>query len=155
MCGVGEVENPRPGVPAVLEPLNITEAVASGSVATTVERQVPVRLCNFSTSKAALLKGVCLGLLVEAYPDEPKSLFIANVKFTHIVRTLYSMATPKNKRNSAPFSSMRLTDIWFSESRQRSELKIATYIACHTAIQSADHLGQLIGSACDKDFQMH
>ncbi|XP_063040269.1 uncharacterized protein LOC134435312 [Engraulis encrasicolus] len=71
----GEVENPRPGVPAVLEPLNITEAVASGSVATTMEKQVPVRLCNFSTSKAALLKGVCLGLLVEAYPDEPKSLW--------------------------------------------------------------------------------
>ncbi|XP_060758004.1 uncharacterized protein LOC132868818 [Neoarius graeffei] len=72
----GEVENPKPGVPAVLEPLNITEAVASGSVATTMEKQVPVRLCNFSTSKAALLKGVCLGLLVEAYPEKPKSLWV-------------------------------------------------------------------------------
>lgn len=56
----------------MLEPLNITEAVASGSVATTMERQVPVRLYNFSTSKAALSKGACLGLLVEAYPKEPK-----------------------------------------------------------------------------------
>ena len=38
-----------------------------------MEKQVPVRLCNFSTSKAALSKGACLGLLVEAYPDEPIS----------------------------------------------------------------------------------
>lgn len=67
----GEVEDPRPSVPAVLEPLNITEAVASGSVVTTMEKRVPIRLCNFSTSKAALPKGACLGLLVEAYPVEP------------------------------------------------------------------------------------
>lgn len=65
----GKVEDPRPGVPAVLEPLNITEAVASGSVATIMEKQVPVRLCNFSTTKAALPKGACL----EAYPEEPLS----------------------------------------------------------------------------------
>lgn len=67
----GEVKNPRPGVPAVLESLNNIEAIASGSVATTMEKRVPVRLCNFSTSKAALPKGACLGLLVEAYPEEP------------------------------------------------------------------------------------
>lgn len=66
----GEVENPKPGVPAVLEPLTITGAVASGSVAITMGKWVLVRLCNFSTSKAALSKGVCLGLLVEAYPEE-------------------------------------------------------------------------------------
>lgn len=67
----GEVENPKPGVPAVLEPLTITGALASGSVAVTMGKQVPVRLCNFSTSKAALSKGACLGLLVEAYLEEP------------------------------------------------------------------------------------
>lgn len=67
----GEVENPKPGVPAVLEPLTVTGAVASGSVVVTMGKGVPVRLCNFSTSKAALSKGACLGLLVEAYPEEP------------------------------------------------------------------------------------
>ncbi|KAM3621086.1 uncharacterized protein V6R79_005938 [Siganus canaliculatus] len=36
----GEVENPRPGVPAVLEPLTITGSVASGSVAVTMEKKL-------------------------------------------------------------------------------------------------------------------
>lgn len=66
-----EVENPKPGAPAVLEPLTVTGAVTSGGIAVTMGKQVPVRLCNFSTSKAALSKGACLGLLVEAYPEEP------------------------------------------------------------------------------------
>lgn len=65
----GEVDDPRPGVPALMESLAITEAVVSGSVVTTMEKRVPVRLCNFSTSKAVLPKGTCLGLLVETYPD--------------------------------------------------------------------------------------
>ncbi|KAF4095435.1 hypothetical protein G5714_024513 [Onychostoma macrolepis] len=39
----GEVDNPKPGVCAVLEPYLITETVASGSVVTTMERRVIVR----------------------------------------------------------------------------------------------------------------
>ncbi len=66
----GEVDNPKPGVCAVLEPYLITETVASGSVVTTMERRVIVRLCNLSSNKTTLLKGACLGLLVETYPDE-------------------------------------------------------------------------------------
>lgn len=54
----------------------------------------------------------------------------------------------------------RLTDIGFTiskpnESRQRSELKVATYVACHTSIKVVDHLGELIGSTCDKGIKMH
>lgn len=63
--------NPKPGAPAVLEPLTVTGAVTSGNVAVTMGKRVPVRLCNFSTSKAAVSKGACLGLLVEAYLEEP------------------------------------------------------------------------------------
>ncbi len=63
----GEVDNPKPGVCAVLEPYLITETVASGSVVTTMERRVIVRLCNLSSNKTTLLKGACLGLLVETY----------------------------------------------------------------------------------------
>ncbi|KAJ8349814.1 hypothetical protein SKAU_G00249440 [Synaphobranchus kaupii] len=68
-----EVDNPKPGVSAVLEPLSISEAVASGSVVTTMERRVPVRLCNLSRIKAALQKGACLGLLIETYPEDLSS----------------------------------------------------------------------------------
>ncbi len=46
-------------------PVNITDTVASGSVATTMEKRMPVRLCNFSTSKAALPKSACLGVLLK------------------------------------------------------------------------------------------
>ncbi|KAK7918651.1 hypothetical protein WMY93_009935 [Mugilogobius chulae] len=67
----GEVEDPRPGVTAVLEPLNITDTVASGSVVVTMEKRVPIRVCNFATKKTALPKGACLGLFVEAYPEIP------------------------------------------------------------------------------------
>nr|XP_023650930.1 uncharacterized protein LOC111835164 [Paramormyrops kingsleyae] len=69
-------------------------------------------------------------------------------------------STDKHKKNAAPFSSMRLTDIGFAvskqnESRQRAELKVATYVACHTSIKSVDHLGELMCSTCDKDIKMH
>ncbi|KAL7872017.1 hypothetical protein SRHO_G00070000 [Serrasalmus rhombeus] len=66
----GEVDQPHPGVCAVLEPLNVSEAVASGSIATMMEKRVPVRLYNLSRYKAALPKGACLGLLVETYPED-------------------------------------------------------------------------------------
>jgi len=64
-----EVDNPKPGVCAVLEPYLITETVAYGSVVTTMKQQVIVRLCNLSSHKT-LLKGACLGLLDETYSDE-------------------------------------------------------------------------------------
>lgn len=66
----GKVDRPKPGFPAVLEPLNITEAVSSGSVATYMDTRVPVRLCNFSSDKASLPSGVCVGILVEIFPDD-------------------------------------------------------------------------------------
>ncbi|KAL0158975.1 hypothetical protein M9458_047051, partial [Cirrhinus mrigala] len=66
----GEVDNPKPGVCAVLKPHLITETVVSGSVVTTMEHRVIVRLCNLSSNKTTLPKGACLGLLVETYPDE-------------------------------------------------------------------------------------
>ena len=47
----GKVENPKPGLPAVLEPLDITETVSSGSVAIYMDPRIPVRLCNFLTPK--------------------------------------------------------------------------------------------------------
>lgn len=64
------VDNPKPGVCVVLESCLITETVASGSDDTTMEQRVIVRLCNLSSNKTTLLKGACLGLLVETYPDE-------------------------------------------------------------------------------------
>ncbi|KAF5891550.1 uncharacterized protein DAT39_018749 [Clarias magur] len=66
----GEVDNPKPGVCAVLEPYLITETVASGSVVTTMEQRVIIRLCNLSSNKTTLQKGACLSFLVETYPDE-------------------------------------------------------------------------------------
>lgn len=38
-----------------------------------MEQRVIVRLCNLSSNKTTLLKGACLGLLVETYPDESSS----------------------------------------------------------------------------------
>ncbi|XP_043972480.1 uncharacterized protein LOC122830832 [Gambusia affinis] len=67
----GEVEDPQPGVTAFLEPLNIANNVVSGSVVVTMKTKVPVRVCNFSTKRVALQRGVCLGLLVEVYPLPP------------------------------------------------------------------------------------
>lgn len=66
----GKVESPKPGSPAVLEPLGITKAVSSGRVATYMDIRVPVRLCKFSSTKASLSHGVCVGILVELFPDE-------------------------------------------------------------------------------------
>lgn len=57
--------------PALLELLSITDAVASESVTTTMEKLVHIRLCNFSTSKPAQPKGACLAILVEAYAEDP------------------------------------------------------------------------------------
>ena len=67
----GKVENPKPGLPAVLKPLNITETVSSRSVAIYMNPRIPVRLCNFSNAKASLPRGVCVGILIETFPDDP------------------------------------------------------------------------------------
>ena len=67
----GELEDPRPGVTAVLEPLHITDNIASGSVVVTMEKRVPIRVCNFAKKRTALPKGACLGVLIEAYPETP------------------------------------------------------------------------------------
>lgn len=68
--------------------------------------------------------------------------------------------TDKHKKNSKPFSSTRLTDISFTVSypstiNQKAELQLASYIACHTAVSSVDHLGELVNSAFKKDLSIH
>lgn len=40
-------------------------------------------------------------------------------------------------------------------SQDRAELKVATYVACHTSIKSVDHLGELMCSTCDEDIKIH
>lgn len=55
---------------------------------------------------------------------------------------------------------MRLTDVGFrvskySDTRRKSELKVATYVACHTSVKAVDHLGEIICSTCDKDVKIH
>lgn len=44
--------------------------MTTGSVAVYVDPRVPVRLCNFSTKSASLSCGVCVGFLVETFPDD-------------------------------------------------------------------------------------
>ncbi|ROJ25250.1 hypothetical protein DPX16_20063 [Anabarilius grahami] len=68
--------------------------------------------------------------------------------------------TDKHKKNSKSFSSTRLTDIGFAVSKpstinQKAELQLASYIACHAAVSSADHLGELLNSAFEKDLSIH
>lgn len=70
----GKVENPKPGLPAVLEPLDITETVSSGSDAIYMDPRIPVRLCNFSNAKASLPRGVCVGILIETFPENPLTM---------------------------------------------------------------------------------
>lgn len=67
----GKVENPKPGLPAVLEPLNITETVSSGSVTSYMDPRIPVRFSNFSNAKVSLSRSVCVGILNETFPDDP------------------------------------------------------------------------------------
>lgn len=54
----GEVEDPNQGVPTKLEPLNVTDAVVSGSVIVTMDKQVPVTLSNLSARKASTAERV-------------------------------------------------------------------------------------------------
>ncbi|XP_051798030.1 uncharacterized protein LOC127531856 [Acanthochromis polyacanthus] len=79
----------------------------------------------------------------------------------HHADLMQHAGTEKHKKNSALFSSMRLTDIGFTTSKQNettktNELKIATYIACHTSISAVDHLSELVGStSTEKELKIH
>ncbi|KAL1250496.1 hypothetical protein QQF64_018292 [Cirrhinus molitorella] len=78
----------------------------------------------------------------------------------HHADLLQHATTDKHKRNAKPFSSARLTDIGFTVSKtsaknQKADLQLATYIACHTAVSSVDHLGELVNSAFGKDLSIH
>ncbi|XP_057190663.1 uncharacterized protein LOC130554808 [Triplophysa rosa] len=65
----GVVDDPKPELPAVLEPVSLTDGVSSGSVMINMEQRIPVRLCNITASSKSLSQGACLGVLIEAYPD--------------------------------------------------------------------------------------
>lgn len=78
----------------------------------------------------------------------------------HHADLLQHASTDKHKRNARPFSSTRLTDIGFTVSKssstvQKAELQLASYIACHTAVSSVDHLGELVGSVFEKDLKLN
>ena len=64
----GFVEHPHPHVTAVLEPVGLADGVSSGSVLVNMEPKVPVRLCNISPVSTHLVKGTCLGILIETLP---------------------------------------------------------------------------------------
>ncbi|RXN38748.1 Retrovirus-related Pol polyprotein from transposon 412 [Labeo rohita] len=65
----GLVDDPKPELPAVLEPVSLADGVSSGSIMIHMEQRIPVRLCNITASSRPLSRGVCLGVLIEAYPD--------------------------------------------------------------------------------------
>lgn len=78
----------------------------------------------------------------------------------HHADVVQRAATVKHKKNATPLSSMRLTDFGVTVrklhvSQQVTELKIATYIACHAAIRNVDHLGELLGSSFDCSLKLH
>ncbi len=64
----GVVDDPKPELPAVLEPVSLADGVSSGSIMIHMEQRIPVRLCNITASSIPLSRGVCLGVLIEAYP---------------------------------------------------------------------------------------
>ncbi len=64
----GVVDDPKPELPAVLEPVSLADGVSSGSIMINMEQRIPVRLCNITASSRPLSRGVCLGVLIEAYP---------------------------------------------------------------------------------------
>ncbi|ROL48344.1 hypothetical protein DPX16_21830 [Anabarilius grahami] len=65
----GVVDDPKPELPAVLEPVSLADGVSSGSIMINMEQRIPVRLCNVTASSRPLSRGVCLGVLIKAYPD--------------------------------------------------------------------------------------
>lgn len=70
-------------------------------------------------------------------------------------------ATDKHKRNAAPFSNMRtvfdtgIKPKTVDISVKKAELKLAAHIACHSSIQTVDHLGELVHSISGKDLAIH
>ena len=69
-------------------------------------------------------------------------------------------STEKHRWNAKPFSSSRLTDLGFSVVKpstksQVTELRLTTYVACHTSIRCIDCLGEIIGTDCDMDMSIH
>ncbi|KAG1941073.1 interleukin-1 receptor accessory protein-like 1-A [Pimephales promelas] len=75
----GVVDDPNPELPAVLEPVTLADGVSSGSIMINMERRIPVRLYNVTASSRPLLRGVCLGVLIEAYPDAQEEGEIAHI----------------------------------------------------------------------------
>lgn len=67
----GIVENPKPGVAAVLEPAGLADGVSSGSVVVDMDKIVPIRICNLASSSTSLPVGTCLGILIETMEEPP------------------------------------------------------------------------------------
>ncbi|ROJ62565.1 hypothetical protein DPX16_21551 [Anabarilius grahami] len=65
----GVIDDPKPELPAVLEPVSLADGVSSGSIMINMEQRIPVRPRNVTASSRPLSRGVCLGVLIEAYPD--------------------------------------------------------------------------------------
>lgn len=69
--------------------------------------------------------------------------------------------TEKHKRNQQPFSasrtlfSMGCRSVTVDESLKSSELKLAAHIACHSSINTIDHLGELVNDVSGKDINLH
>lgn len=79
----GTVDSPKPGFPSVLEPVNIAEDVSSGSV------------------KTALPNVVCLGILIEVYP-EPHKLQLQTI-LTHFETDMEQGGkNPPHKQSQSP-----------------------------------------------------
>lgn len=69
----GIVENPKPGVTAVLEPAGLADGVSSGSVVVEMDKIVPIRICNLASSSTSLPVGTCLGILIETMEEPPNT----------------------------------------------------------------------------------
>ncbi len=67
----GKVNNPKLGLPAVLEPLSITEAVSSGSVATQMDPRVPSGSATSPAPKHSYLTEFVLVSWSKSSPTSP------------------------------------------------------------------------------------
>ncbi|KAK2903412.1 hypothetical protein Q8A67_008125 [Cirrhinus molitorella] len=69
----GLVDDPKPELPAVLEPVGLADGLSSGSNMFNMEQRIPVRLCNITASSKTLSQEACFRVLIEVYPDPLKS----------------------------------------------------------------------------------
>lgn len=100
---------------------------------------------------------------IQAHPvDDSKALcrYCKSEIRAHHADLVQHAATNKHQKNAKPLSSMRLTNFGVTvekknESQQIKEIKLASYIACHTAITSVDHLGELVQSTFDPSIKLH